>query len=191
MKRSLIVLTSILAVVVIAAPDTALADPPPWTFVEAGYANLDLDDQSDDGDGVFVGGSFGLENWHFFGRYQDASTDDLDIDVERLVLGAGWHGGLLTEKADLFAEVAYVDAEIEPIDDEGYFVRGGVRFRPINMFEVRAAGRWEDVDELDDDFVVELTGVFYFWRLGAGLTYEAADDIDTYTAFIRFDFTAN
>jgi len=168
----------------IGAAGATRADEPPWTYVEAGYSDIDLDRLGDDGHGWLAGGSLGIFNFHVFGRYADGSTDDLDVDVRRWAVGLGWHG-LLGPRADLFGDVAYVDAEFGPVSDSGHFARAGVRFRPIEPFELGANARWEDLGDLDDDVVYEGSAILYLWRVGIGLGYETADDIDTYSGFLR------
>lgn len=162
------------------------AAEPAWTYVEGGYTNIDLDDLDDEGDGYFVGGSFGLAFFHFFGRFTDNKTDDSDLDIERRYAGIGWHGGV--GPVDLLAEAAYVDAEFGDEDDSGYFVRGGVRFRPIKLIEVGGFARYEDLGDLDDDVVWEANALLYIWRLGIGASYETQDEVDTINAFVRFNF---
>jgi hypothetical protein len=168
---------------------SALADgeAPPWTYVEVGYSNVDVDALDDKGDGWFAGGSFGGKRWHVFGNYAQSETDDLAVDVDKWYAGAGWHG-LLGEKADLFADVAYVDATIGPVDDTGYFGRLGVRWRLIKLLELGANTRFEDLGDLDDDLVWEANAILYFWRLGIGVNYEIQDDIDTFNGYVRFVF---
>lgn len=164
----------------------AQAAEPAWTYVEGGYTNIDIDDLDDDGDGYFLGGSFGLAFFHVFARVSESETDELDLDVERRYAGIGWHGGV--GPVDLLAEAAYVDAEFGDEDDNGYFVRGGVRFRPIKLIEVGGFARYEDVGDLEDDVVWEANALLYIWRLGIGASYETQDEIDTYNAFLRFNF---
>jgi hypothetical protein len=170
----------------LAASSITVAGSPSWTYVEAGYNNVDLDNLNEEGDGWFVGASLGFKHMHLFGRAIQSETDVTDSDFNRWYVGGGWHG-LLGERSDLVGELAYVDAEVGATDDSGYFGRAGVRWRPINLFEAGGFARFEDLDELDDDVVWEANAMLYVWRLSLGLSYETQDDVDTYNVFARFN----
>ena len=100
----------------VAVPQSALAEKPVYSYIEAGYNKVDLEDSSgvsEDGNGVFGGVSFGFfKNFHAFGRYNTDNTDNTDTDIDTLTVGGGWHG-LLGEKADLIGEVAWIDQEFD------------------------------------------------------------------------------
>ena len=186
--------TSALILGVLAIPGVAIAeDGPSWSFVEAGFNSVNLDELDDNGDGYFVGVTFGGEHWHVFGRFIDNTTDESDLDITRWYAGGGWHG-LLGEKADLLAEAAYLKADYDIVDDSGYFVRGGVRWRPFELFEVGGFARWEDTGDLDDvpefenDVIWEANAMVYLWRFSIGVGYELESNVDTFNAFARFNF---
>ena len=194
MKRTGYLWTSVALLALLAIPGAAVADDGiNWSYVEAGFNSFDIDELDDDGDGYFVGASFGGKNWHVFGRYIDNSTDESDTDISRWYAGLGWHG-LLGEKADLVGELAYLNAEVGTVDDSGYFGRVGARWRPISLLEVGAFARWEDKGDLDDvpefdnDVIWELNAMVYLWKFAIGLGYEMESEIDTYNAFARFNF---
>lgn len=168
----------------------AHAAPITWTYAEGGYNNVDIDSINDDGNGWFLGGSFGMKNFHFFGRYTDSSTDQTSTDVKHWFAGAGWHG-MLGDSADVLGELAYSHGEVGSVDDNGYFVRGGVRWRPIGLFEMGGFVRYEDLGDLDSNMVYEANVMIHFWRIGLGASYETQDDADTYNIFARFNFGRN
>jgi hypothetical protein len=192
MKVCRVIATAVVGIVVAAGfSGAAVAQAPDWSYLEAGYSNLNVDDGSidDDGAGWFAGANFEIfKSFHIFGRYNDNSLDDTDIDVTRWYVGAGWHG-LLGEKADLLGEVAWVDSEFESggIDDsdDGYFARVGARWRLAKMFEVGAFSRFEDVIEDEDDLLWEANAMVYVWRVAIGASADIGD-YDTYNAFVRF-----
>ena len=177
---------AVMALGALIAPGAVQAEQPAWSYIEVGANSIDVDELSDSGDGYFVGGSFSGKRFHVFGRWIDNSIDE-DFDVSRWYAGAGWHG-LLGEKADLFGEVAYADADFGPVSDSGYFARAGVRWRPFSLLEVGANTRYEDMGELGSDVVWEATAMVYVWRVSLGLSYEIADSVDTFTGFARFNF---
>jgi hypothetical protein len=167
------------------ASGAVLADEVPWTYVEGGYNNVDLDNLGDEGDGWFVGASFGMKHFHFFGRRVDSETD-ASVDLTTWYAGGGWHG-LFGERTDVFGDLAYVSTEFGSASEDGYFARAGIRWRPIGFIELGASGRWQDL-ESDEDVVWEGNAIFYFWRIGIGVNYEKADEVETYNAFARFVF---
>lgn len=172
----------------LAAP--ANAQGPGWLYLEGGYKNIDLDDVDltvldEEGDGWFVGGStpFG-RSLHLFGRYSESETD-LNIEFEEWYAGVGWHG-LLGSRADLFAEVAYLERKVSVFKEDSVFGRVGVRFRPIHLIELRAAARAQDVDDIGDEFVYEGDAIVYLGgRLGVGLNVEIEESIETYNVYLR------
>ena len=169
------------------AAGTGVTEGPTWTYVDAGYNNINFDSASitEDADGWFAGGSIGFfKHGHAFGRYNDNSTEDTDLDVSTWFAGAGWHG-MFGEKSDLLGEVAYTDNEL--LDDSGYFARAGIRFRPIQMFEVGGFARYEDVGS-EDDVIPQANAMLYIWRLSVGLEWEGQEDADVYNGFVRFFF---
>ena len=100
---------------------------------------------------------------------------------------------MLGEKADLIGEVAWIDQEFDPpgpskIDDNGYFARVGVRWRPIKLVEIGGWIRYQDVGDFDDEEVYEANAILHLWRIGIGLAIETQDDIDTYSGFVRLNF---
>ena len=181
----------------VAVPQSALAEKPIYSYVEAGYNDVDVDNLGgvdDEGNGVFGGVSFGFfKNFHAFGRYNTDNTDTSDIDLNTLTVGGGWHG-LLGEKADLIVDVAWIDQEFDgsgfEADDSGYFVRVGARWRPIKLVEVGGWYRYQDLEvasSVDTDDAFEANAMVHLWRFSIGLGAELQGDIETYNAFARFN----
>ena len=181
-----------------AVPQSALAEKKPnYSYVEAGYNEIDVDDLGgidDEGNGGFVGASFGFfKHFHVFGRYVSNNTDDFDADVTNTLVGGGWHG-LLGERADLIVDVAWIDQEFDPsdsfkLDDDGYLARVGARWRPIKLIEIGGWIRYQDLgDDFDDDEVYEANAIVHLWRIGLGLALETQDEIDVYSGFVRINF---
>ena len=80
------IVTSVLGFVLfsLAVPAVAVAASPPWTFVEAGYNNVNVDDINDSGSGAYLAGYFGGKNFHVFANYSSNSTDDFDIGCKNI-----------------------------------------------------------------------------------------------------------
>jgi len=107
-----------------------------YTYLQADYINLDIDDVGDDGDiiddfdngnGYAVRGSLGFgNNWFIFGNYSKTDADitffdDLDMlqpgnaDVIRMDLGLGM-ALPLNDASDLVLRGAYTDTDIDDFD---------------------------------------------------------------------------
>lgn len=178
---------SMLFLLAFATAGVASAEEVPWTYVEFGYNDVDLDNLGEDGDGWFGGVSLGGRKYHVFGRVVRNETEMTDTEFDRWYAGVGWHE-FLGARGDIFLDVAYVDAEVGGISESGYFARGGFRYRLVEFLELGANVRHEDIGDFGDDTILEGTALFYVWKIGIGLNYETADDVDTYNAFLRFGF---
>jgi hypothetical protein len=170
------------------------ADGPGWTYVEAGYLGVDVDNLQGTGNNWFAGGAFGWKSIHLIGQYSNGDAAD---NVERTDwrLGVGWHG-LLGEKADLLAEVAWVDTEWKDktaggfgaISDDGYRLTVGARWRPIGLFEADGFVHYTDYDRGGSDTSYEIRAIINIWKVGIGAGYEVLDNASQYNAFARFTF---
>jgi len=120
MRERLVWRTVIICAVFVAASMAAQASAPPWIYVEGGYLVNDPDEFSETGDNWFVGGMGGGKMWHVFIEYQNGDFVD-GVDNENWEVGLGWHG-LLGERADLVADVAYLENS-EPFDTNGWQAR--------------------------------------------------------------------
>lgn len=185
----------LVGLLVLAVPQLGLAGAKPvYSYVELGYNDVNVDNLGgvdDEGNGGFAGVSIGFfKNFHAFGRYTSTNTDINDADITNTILGVGWHG-LLGEKADLIVELSYMDREFDAgvkIDDNGYFGRVGARWRPIKLVEIGGWVRYQDLGDLDSGTVFEANAMVHLWRIPIGLAAEVEDDIETYSAFARFNF---
>lgn len=177
-------------VVAVSFGTAAQAAAPVYSYVEAGYNDIDID-ELEPTDGGFIGGGFGGKSWHAFAQYNDSSGDF--VDVTQWWLGAGWHGGL-GEKADIVAEAAYIDTDLGGADSEsGYMVRAGVKWRLIKLLELSGFYKYQDLgfDGFDTQDGFDLDAVLYIWRIGIGLGYESLSDVETFNAYVRFVFGQN
>lgn len=198
LKRS--ILRNVLAGVcfLVLGAGAAAADGINWTYVEAGYLGVDINDIGGTtfdgtGDNIYLGGAFGLKSIHILGQYANGEAAT-DIDLTEWQLGVGWHG-LLGEKADLLGELHYLDTEYkytvtnDKLSESGYKLDVGVRWRPIGLFEVNGYINYYGTDAYKgSETSVELRAILQVWRIGIGATYEKASDIDQYTGFVRFNF---
>lgn len=179
-------------------PASALAVGPNYNFIEAGYIDLDVDDVDvgeiiDSGDGWFLGLALGSPRWHFIGEYQSEDLDgDMGGSFERTTwwAGLGWHG-LLGEKGDLVADVAYIDTEVEIIGgknkDDGYRAAAGVRYLPVRIFEVNGFFNYTDLDTAGSDESWEVNALLSLGQFAIGAGWEQFEDTQNLRAFIRLN----
>ena len=169
------------------APSLVLAqgESPKWGYIEAGYIDFNPDEGASD-DGWFAGGSMNLfKHFHLVAEYNDVG------EYTFWNAGGGLHG-LLGEKADLFAQVMWANIEVEDsdIDESGYDIEGGVRWKIIKWFELRGQVNWVDYGgDVGDETTGEVGALFTFIndRIGIGADWEIGDS-DTVRAFFRFNF---
>ena len=160
---------------------------PAWTYIEAGYLNVNPDNASGSGDNWFAGASLGfLKNFHVSGRYVNGDYAD-NLSQTFWTFAAGWHG-LLGEKADVVAEATWSDIEVENEGDSGVGLTGGVRWLPIKMFEADGFVHWVDYSDAGSTDSYEVRGIFNVWRLGIGAAYIFSSEANQYDAFVRFNF---
>ena len=170
------ILFGIAAAVTIGGFRDVQAATPSYKFAEVGWLWIDPDGAGSES-GVFLGGSWGTRRLQFFAEYGDPG------DPEIWNIGAGWHG-LLGDKADVVAEIAYVDAEV----DDGFRIAGGVRWMVLERLEINGFLTYSDLDLLDTTGL-SVGGIWDFTRrLGVGGTFEFGDNVDTARAFLRFNF---
>lgn len=182
MSQHLHRLTAAAALALFSLP--ALAERPEYSFVDIGYQRVDLDvfNQSVDGDAYTLGGSFELgDSWQAFAGYGKAEFD-FDVDLDEYSIGGGFHGSL-SPTSDFVLNVAYIRAELSnrfaSADDDGFGVSVGMRnrIRP----NVELAGFVNYVDVGDDEY--SFTGrAWYFLteQFAVGATLGIGDDVTRY-----------
>jgi Outer membrane protein beta-barrel domain len=176
---------------------TAQADELDYTYVEAGFGRVEIDNV-DTGDGLFLGGSLGFgTNWLAFGEYSTSSFDvgGTNVDFNQIVLGLGGHFPI-ADSVDFVGKVGYVDASADvgtpfgtvSVDDNGYLLSGGVRALVAQSFELAASVDYVDYGD-SDDTGINLWGLYRFnelFSLGARAGF--ADNTDEYGVFGRLTF---
>ena len=149
-----------------------------WKYVEGGWATVDPDRGSRE-DGWILGGAVDLGKVpiHLFGEFNNLG----DIDIWQL--GGGWHG-LLGERADLFADGAFYDADV----DDGFRIRFGVRWMLTKRLELNGFLSWTELD-LSDNKSVAANAIFDFTkRFGVGGGIEWGNNWTSARVFARFNF---
>lgn len=135
-----------------------------YTYLEAGYVDVEFDyGVADvDGDGFGIAGSAAInENFHVFGQYSALEANDFDADQDDLTLGLGLNTPL-NETVDLYGRLGWHQTEWESggftDDDDGFVAFVGIRALPAEQFEFNA-----DISHIavgDDDTRFGLGGLF-------------------------------
>lgn len=180
MKRSLLALA--LAAVL---PLSAQASDLSYTYIEGNYVNVDSDA---DGFGVRGSIAFGASDFYGFGNYANVEVDDTNFDIDMSEFGVGYHHAV-SDKADLLAEVAYVNIDTDFGDGDGYRASVGLRGSLSERFEGLVKANYLDGSDVDGDFSGTVGGQYKFnptWGLTGEV--EFADGGQTYLAGVRASF---
>jgi len=182
MKRSLIAL-ALAALIPLSAQ---AGDNLSYTYVEAGYVDID-----GDADGFGVRGSyeFGDSNFYGFASYSQVEIDHTSIDIDNSQLGVGYAHGL-SDNVDLLAELSWVNTDVDGLGDvDGYRASVGIRGTIASNFEGLVKANWTDGSDFDGDFSGTV-GAQYKFNKTWGLTgeIEFADEGETYMVGVRASF---
>jgi hypothetical protein len=173
--RSRLLLTFLLFLMGSGITTGAVAAEPSYRFADLGVYHLDPDISSSD-DGGYLGGSFGIKHFHFFGEYAN-------LDRTLWEAGAGWHG-LFGKKADLIFQVSWFDVGVE----NGLKLKGGARWMVLEKLEINGYLVYTDLD-LSSTNGVDVGAVWLFARwFGLGGNYQWGDEANTARLFARFSF---
>lgn len=185
--------TSILVLVAFAMP--AIAAELSYSYVEAGYQKIELDDSSGfsvDGDGFGIGGSFEIgDSFHVFGSYASSSFD-FSVDLDEYSLGAGYHTSI-TNNVDAVFELAYVRAEANTpfgfsVDDDGYGASVGVRAMLGENFELAGSVNYVDLGDSDGTSFDGTARYYVTPAFALGINAGFGDDVTTYGASMQWYF---
>lgn len=171
------------------------AAAPVWDFIEAGYAQADIDDSDGfEPAGLTLAGSKLLnENVFIEGSYSMLSDDYLgvDVDFDQGSLALGYRHPL-NSTTDVYGTVSYEFVEVSgagaSADDNGYGLTVGVRSRLTSEFEVDASIGYIDIDDESDTSFGVGANYYFNQNFAAGLNYTLADDYSILGATVRYAF---
>lgn len=195
-----------LALALAAAPIAAFANGHSYTYIEAGYVQLDQELPAPPGfeiddieaGGFYLAGSAEIApSIHVFGAYRDGDDDvglslpmgggevaSARVDMSQGVLGVGWHHDL-RERTDLVAELSWLSTKIDVKNDEegpeeadDVRVAVGVRHLIADNVELWVKGNYTDGDLYDGAFSAS-AGIQYKLTRTWGLVAEAEGGGDT------------
>lgn len=196
----------------------ALADGPDWTWLQAGYYQMDGYDSEAEIDGLQVQGSLGFaERWHAQATWlsgdidSDADSARADFDGYRVTLGA--HTPVVGN-VQLVSDLFYYDIDRDGAEGsfitgstEGYGVGFGLRTVLADKVDLQGMVTWTsgeaelDGDQADfTDFGLSLMGR-YNWTpaLSTGLQFNSTDatifgplaNLDSAVLDLRWSFGAD
>ncbi len=193
--------SALLAALLAAAPFAASAGGVDYTYVEAGYAHLDLEDETSDGFQL-RGSVAAAENVYLHGGYASIEADDFNVELEESQLGVGLRSDL-GERADFIAELGYVRYDLS-VDDvlgfsgsdhvDGGRVSVGLRGLLADRVEGWAKASYNDGGDFDGSFSALVGAQVRFNRtwgvFGEIESGELLEDVDTtkYMVGVRASF---
>jgi hypothetical protein len=138
------------------AADASGADKGPnYTYLEADYVYIDIDDFNADGDAAGVQGSIAVTDLlHLFANYVDGNVDGggVSVDVTQYQVGAGLNIAM-TETVDFVGRASWVHLEADArginADDDGYQISAGVRAMIAPAFELNGDLSYTDMGDSD------------------------------------------
>jgi hypothetical protein len=171
------------------APLAAMAEDMSYSYVEADYVDIDIDD-APSGDGFALRGSVGfLDNLFAFADYTDGSVDV--VDIEQIAVGIGGHYPL-GESLDAVGRIGYTEFDLSAgpfsASDDGYLLSLGLRGQ-MAQFEAEGNVIYTDLSDGGDETAFEVVGRWNFTDMfSAGLGFRSGDDIDTFFAGVRLSW---
>ena len=169
----------------------AAADAPAgdYTYVEGGYQHLDTDFA--DARGAYLKGSYKFDNnLYVFGQAQHGEFKNTNIDTTVYDVGGGYTFGV-SDRVDLFGELAYVATEVEGFDADGYRAGLGLKAAFTPNFEGVAQVNYRDGGDFESDWAGVLGARYAFtqnWSVSGQA--EIFDDADAtaYQVGVRYSF---
>jgi len=190
----------LLASLMAAFPCAAAAEVPVYTWVEAGWTQLQIDnDFLDKGDGGYIRGSVALgPSAYVFGGYAEAGktwrgaglTAELSLDEREI--GVGYRMDM-TDRVDFTADVAYVRLGVESelrLDElrettrdhvNLWRVTAGLRGKPSPRTDAWIKAGYADGEDLDDNVFGVLGGQVLLTR-----TWGLVGEVEKYSDTTQF-----
>ena len=186
-----------LSIAVLLSVSPAFAGGLSYNFAEISYMNAEFDEDfggsSVDGDGFGISGSFEVgESWFIAASYGTLDFD-FGVDLDQLSIGGGFYMDL-SDRADFFAQVSYIQAEISAsgfgsADEDGYGVAVGMRGMVSDKVELNGSISYTDLGDGADGTAFGVGGLYSFTdNFALGLGIETDDDITMYGVSGRFYF---
>ena len=177
----------------------ALAEGLSYTYVEAGFANTDVDEANETVGGWGLKGSFEItENIFVQGRYSDQKTDtslgDVKFQPWDIAVGYAWP---IADLTDIYGTVGYTSVDLDVpsaagitnTSDDGYTLGAGIRTRFAERFELEGTARYQNLSDYGDEFDFGVFGRWYVTDMFAlAVGYNAGDETSTFWGGVRLEF---
>jgi hypothetical protein len=177
--------------VIALSPLAAQSEGLSYSYLEGGFAQLDVDGVSSKLDGYYLRGSVGFAE-HFFAAadYLDASKSGLDAQIYSVVLGGHFP---LSDQVDLIGRAGYAGSEAGEYgynaSDDGYVVGAGLRGRLAEHFELEGNVNYYDFSDSGNDTVIGVAARYYFTdQFALGADYQHFDGADLWGLGVRWSF---
>ncbi len=185
--------TIAVAAVLLLMSTSAFADGVSYSYIQAVYAEVDIDvgPVDADGDGWAVAGSVPInDSWYIFADYGTADFD-FNTDLDRFSIGGGYHQAI-SSQTDWFAALSYEDADVSTgfgsAGDSGFGLEGGLRSMISPVFELKGSISYVDYGD-DDDTALNVGGWYTIsGNFALGLEASFGDTISTYGIGARLYF---
>jgi hypothetical protein len=173
-----------------ALPLAAQAEGMSYSYVEADYVDVDIDN-APSGDGFGLRGSVGFaNNWFAFADYVDASVDV--VDIETISVGVGGHYPVASN-LDAVGRIGYTEVDLSAAgfggaSDDGYLLSLGLRGQ-MSQFEAEGNVIYTDLSDGGDETAFEVAGRWNFTDMfSAGVAYRVGDDVNYLYAGVRLSW---
>lgn len=182
---------AVCAVMWIVAPIGARADGISYSYLEAGWIQVDLDGADVKADGLEVGGSVAVTD-RFFVAGSYAKVSKYDVDVENYSIGVGGSYPL-SDRLHLVGAVHWVEARLSSSEangeDDAYGVSAGLRGKLAERFELEAGLSYVDYGDGADDTLVGLRARYSVTdRFAIGARFQNSDIGNLYGVNVRLSF---
>jgi len=145
-----------------------------YSWFEVGVQHSDVN--STEWQSIYLEGSAAFsDSFYITGGYRDQVSGD-DTDLSIFNVGLGFHTGM-TEATDFYAELGGGNFDARGGDDDYYGLKIGTRTAINDDFEFISGLEYQDFDDRDERFVLELGGLFKLSNNGAiKVALEGEDD---------------
>ncbi len=171
---------------------SVLAESPDWNYLQASYAEMNVDNAPEvNFNGYAVGGS-GLIGDTFFiiGKYSAVNDSGYDQKYNQLNIGLGARYGLneTTDFYGIFAlENTNFDLGLDNGTEDGYSAKIGIRSMITDDLDVNAA--IGTVNSTGSETLFEVDAFYSITEeFSVGFEYGTVGDFTTYAATVRYEF---
>lgn len=183
--------TKLLLPLLTALSASTFAASPDWTFVEAGYASMDIDGADEKANGFTIGGFFSSPEQSIYGRADYTRTNmdlwGLDVRTNMLSFGGGYKTSI-TDTTDVYVGASFERMTITAslygnsgeTEGSGFGAHAGVRSMVTDQVELYAEAAYVKIKDMDIADMTYQAGARYSFteQFGVGASFEKFDDAD-------------